>query len=347
MTSEPENRKRRMTPSGRTGNTGWDAAARIGAALSVLWLVMIATAFLMVPSGGGTDAAADPVRPVLTLVAVLLPLVLIWMAVLSARNMRALRGENRRLKAAFNELRGAGSEPTDTPPPDTATDELQKRIDELAHGQKKVEAALARLNSLNLQATQRPPQSRQAPAPREAEVEPVVDADQTAFALEPPEPQDAPVSVDDFVRAMNFPVDATDTDGFRALQAARRDHMIAGLLRSSEDVLTLLAEDGIYMDDLDPDRSRPDVWRSFAHGERGGAVSSLGGVRDRDSLARAAGLMRQDPVFRDCAHHFLRRFDTALGRFEPVASDADLVAFADTRSARAFMLLGRVSGIFD
>jgi hypothetical protein len=32
---------------------------------------------------------------------------------------------------------------------------------------------------------------------------------------------------------------------------------------------------------------------------------------------------------------------------EPRASDSDLTALSDTRTARAFMLFGRVTGIFD
>ena len=118
-------------------------------------------------------------------------------------------------------------------------------------------------------------------------------------------------------------------------------------MQSSQDVLTLLSQDGIYMDDLRPDRSRPEVWRRFARGERGRAVAGLGGVRDRSSLALATGRMREDTVFRDSAHHFLRLFDKMLAGFEPDATDEDLVALAETRTARAFMLLGRVAGTFD
>jgi len=101
------------------------------------------------------------------------------------------------------------------------------------------------------------------------------------------------------------------------------------------------------MDDLRPDRARPEIWRQFASGARGRAVAALGGVRDRSSLALTAGRMKQDPIFRDAAHHFLRRFDTAISAFAETASDAELSALGDTRTARAFMLLGRVAGTFD
>ena len=76
-------------------------------------------------------------------------------------------------------------------------------------------------------------------------------------------------------------------------------------------------------------------------------MAGLGGIRDRSSLALTAGRMREDPVFRDAAHHFLRTFDKTFAEFETNASDAELVALADTRTARAFMLFGRVAGVFD
>jgi hypothetical protein len=119
------------------------------------------------------------------------------------------------------------------------------------------------------------------------------------------------------------------------------------LVQAAQDVLTLLSQDGIYMDDLTPDRARPEVWRRFAMGERGRSMAALGGIRDRSSLALSAGRMREDTIFRDAAHHFLRLFDKGLVNFEPEASDEEIAQLADTRSARAFMVLGRVTGAFD
>jgi len=119
------------------------------------------------------------------------------------------------------------------------------------------------------------------------------------------------------------------------------------LVQASQDILTLLSQDGIYMDDMIPDRARPEIWRRFAKGERGRVIASLGGIRDRSCLALTAGRMREDTIFRDAAHHFLRKFDQMLVGLEPGASDAELVDLAETRTARAFMLLGRVAGTFD
>ena len=172
--------------------------------------------------------------------------------------------------------------------------------------------------------------------------------DQPALALlTPSDGPQPPVSVADFIRALNFPDDPKDKEGFRALRLALEDRSMARLIRAAQDVLTLLSQDGIYMDDLRPDRARPEVWRKFAAGERGRPVAALGGVRDRSSLALSAGRMRQDTIFRDAAHHFLRQFDRTFSDFARTASDQDISELAETRTARAFMLLGRVTGTFD
>lgn len=101
------------------------------------------------------------------------------------------------------------------------------------------------------------------------------------------------------------------------------------------------------MDDLSPERARPEIWRRFAAGERGRAIAGLGGIRDRSSLALSSSRMRQDTIFRDSAHHFLRAFDRTFSQMSEALSDQELVQLAESRTARAFMLLGRVAGMFD
>ena len=57
--------------------------------------------------------------------------------------------------------------------------------------------------------------------------------------------------------------------------------------------------------------------------------------------------MRQEAIFRDATHHFLRAFDKTFSGMVEHLSDQDIIAMAETRTARAFMLLGRVAGMFD
>ena len=150
----------------------------------------------------------------------------------------------------------------------------------------------------------------------------------------------------DLIRALNFPENEKDQPGFDALRLALADPRLAPLIRAAQDVLTRLAQEGIYMDDLRPDRARPEFWRAFAEGQRGQAIAPLGGIRDRSCLAITSGRMRSDPEFRASVHLFLREFDRVFARFAARADDSQISALADTRSARAFMLLGRVSGVF-
>lgn len=202
----------------------------------------------------------------------------------------------------------------------------------------------ASLDQLRTQATQagamRPAAMRTEPARAQQE--------QPSLALEPEEAEPLPeLTVDDYIRALNFPESEDDLDGIHALQMALADRDTAKLIRSAQDVLTLLSEDGIFMEDLAPDPARADVWRRFGAGERGAGVASLGGVRDRAVLTLAGARMREDQIFRDAAHHFLRTFDRSFAGFERAATDGEIMAFADSRTARAFMLLGRVAGTFD
>jgi len=161
---------------------------------------------------------------------------------------------------------------------------------------------------------------------------------------------DAPASpeptIEDYLLALNFPDSPEDGEGIAALQMVLADPEAARLIRSAQDVLTLLAQDGIFMDDLHPEPPRPELWRRFAGGERGAATRGVGAVHDRAALTVAAARMREDHIFRDAAQHFMRSFDRSLPAFGEYATDGELAALADTRTARAFMLVARAGGAF-
>ncbi len=315
-----------------------DAARRstrtemVASALSIIWLVAVAAYIFVAPDGVGTLGL------VMTLMMVFLPIAVIWVAVTTLRSVQELRSEAARLQSTVETMRASWVQSQVQP-------SVEKKLDEIERATKSTETALATFTSRRDTALTQPSADRKAAlvVPQR----PTGD-DQPALALgTPAEDLRPPLSVADFVRALQFPESPEDKDGFRALRLALEDRKVAKLIRAAQDVLTLLAQEGIYMDDLKPERARPELWRSFAQGERGGAVAGLGGIRDRSSLALTAGRMREDPVFRDAAHHFLRTFDKTFAEFETNASDAELVALADTRTARAFMLFGRVAGVFD
>jgi hypothetical protein len=309
----------------------------IAIVVSLIWLVGVALFFLVLPGEGDGAAQVDSLRFVMTLMAIFLPIAMVWIAALAARSAKIVRTESRRLQAAIDGMRqtyvadrqsrGTGIEPT-----------VERKLNEIARATQKTETALATF------ATSRPSERMvAAPQPQtsSADDQPSLALGTTAEDIAPP------ISRPDLVRALNFPDTDTDEVGFAALRRALKDRTAKQLIRASQDVLTLMSQDGIYMDDLRPDRARAEVWRRFAHGERGKAAASLGGIRDRSSLALTAGRMREDAIFRDAAHHFLRKYDQMLVAFEVEASDEDIAALAETRTSRAFMLLGRVTGAFD
>ena len=339
MADQPH--KSSPTPLGiydRPKRDGISGVEVIAIALSVVWLVGAAVFFLTLPEETTPSTDRDGLRFLMTMLAIFMPVAMIWVAATAARASRVMREESQRLQAAIDAIRQAyisqsqnrdfGNEPSVT-----------RKLDEIAAATRKTETALATFSSRR-EVPNNDKRAKPAPAP-ESDDQPALALGTTAEDIT------LPLGNSDFIRAMNFPETAEDEVGFAALRRALQDRQARQLVQASEDVLTLLSQDGIYMDDLRPDRARPELWRRFAKGERGQQMAGLGGVRDRSSLALSAGRMREDIIFRDAAHHFLRKFDQMLAAFEPSASDEDIIALSETRTSRAFMLLGRVTGTFD
>ncbi len=342
MTDAPkDNDSGKSTPLGLYDRPRRDqvtAVEIIAVALSLLWLAGAVAFFVFAPKGAAQNI--DGLRFIMTLLAVFMPVAMIWVAATAARSSRVMREESQRLQTAIDAVRQAqiAQQQRGAVPQEAS---VSQKLDEIAEAAKKTETTLATFHTTRHQRIRpnvQPVETTQTPA----------DIDQGSLALgTPAEELSPPLPTDDFILALNFPETADDEIGFAALRRALRDRNAAKLIQAAQDVLTLLSQEGIYMDDLRPDMARPEVWRDFAQGARGRSVASLGGVRDRTSLALTAARMKKDPIFRDAAHHFLRRFDQMFVEFEPVATDAEISSLGETRTARAFMLLGRVAGTFD
>lgn len=315
------------------GRFSFSRTEAIALGLSVLWLAACALYFMVLPSTA--EEGAGSLRFIMTLLAIFLPVAMIWVAATAARASLIMRDESARLQAAIDGVR----EVVLADRKDRAAGALHPSIEDalgnLAATAKRTEEALA------LMATPRAQQTRLVRGHAEG------GDDQPALALgTPAEDLAPPLETSDLIRALNFPESEDDHAGIEAMRRTLAHHGPAQVIQASQDMLTLLSQDGIYMDDLHPEPGRPDVWRRFAKGERGRAVAGLGGVRDRSSLALTAARMREDQIFRDTAHHFLRKVDQMLARYEADLTDEDIVALSQTRTSRAFMLLGRVSGTF-
>ncbi|MGZ9809423.1 hypothetical protein ACXN5S_03070 [Pseudoroseicyclus sp. H15] len=322
MPGQPHDPGLDLAPPARPTLSGGDVVA-LG--LSLLWIALAAGWFFLRPEG----VAEETLGTIIAVMAVILPLAVIWMVAAAVRSARIVREESRRLQAAIDAIRhdyieerqsrGASLPVAPQPTPAPAPEALPEPPLTFS----------SRRNRLP------------DPPAEAAEAQPRLALGTPADELGPPLP------LGDFIRALNFPDNEGDEAGFSALRRALKDRRARQLIQASQDVLTLLSQEGIYMDDLKPDRARPEIWRRFAVGERGGLVSGLGGIRDRACLALTIGRMREDTIFRDAAHHFMRLFDRILGEIEPELTDEELAALTETRTARAFMLLGRVTQAFD
>ena len=290
-----------------------DRLTTVGYTLTGIWLFLVALFWLLGPAG--TDGGPSRVARLVSIMGTVLPLALIWLGVSLARQLAILRAEAEDLRARLAHLRGDAAPLDDLPPP----------APRMAPPAEQQTAAAPR---------------PAAPLPKARQT---ADQRQTALRFET---QGAPVDAATLIRALNFPDGPDDVEAIDALRHALKDPNQSKVLRAAQDVVTLMAGQDVYMDDLPPEMARPDVWRRYAAGERGSAVAALGGIHHQPALEIAAAMLREDEIFRDTAHHFLRHFDGLTARLVPELDDLQIAVLADSRSSRAFMLLGRVSGVF-
>jgi len=304
----------------------------IGIALAIMWLGVSAYVLL-----NATDLAAGMLTSILL---IFMPVCILWVSVMVIRTSHRMKQESQRLNVAIEARRKAYIDQAKMSGVPASESNVNKRLDQIAESQRKTETAIAMFTSSRLAQSNRSQAEISGPVSTEGEQQTVLELGTPVEVLA------EPLKNEDFVKALHFPEDANDEEGFAALRRALADRNTNQLIQAAQDVLTLLSQDGIYMDDLRPDMARPEIWRRFAQGERGRTIAALGGIRDRSSLALTNVRMKKDPVFRDAAHHFLRLFDKGFAKFEDGATEAEISALSETRTARAFMLLGRVAGTF-
>lgn len=293
---------------------------------TVIWIVLCAVLFWSAEPLA--DVLQAPFLQVVLAVSAALPVAMIWVIAFTMKSARISRGQNERLLHAVRSMREAQASQAGR---DAGADPgLQRKISELADGQERLEATVAQL--LDAEGMTDPEAGKPAILRRQAPHE---------------QEESKPLTVAELIQAMNFPDTAEDMKGMAAYRRGLKDQTIGGLIRASEDILTLFSREALYMDDLTASRTRPETWRKYANGGRGQEIAELGGDLDRECLALVEGQMNQDSVFRDAAEHFLRKFDKTFSELSDHLSNQEISALADTRTARAFRLLGKVTGLFE
>ncbi|MCZ4259526.1 hypothetical protein O4G76_01555 [Limimaricola sp. G21655-S1] len=323
MSDDPDSPEIRPVAAPATGSaTGREAdapapwelmgrAERIAAGVSLGWVVIAGAAMAI----GGQPL----VGPVLVIV---VPVALLWMGLFASHASRSAREEAHRLRAEIQTLqRSLRTQSRGGLPP-----EMDRRLAAIERAARQTETALAGFG------VSRP--SEPEPEPEPAEEAPAAPAAPALSRIE-------------MARALNFPDNDQDLEGFAALRAALRDTRARQLIQASQDVLTLLSQDGIYMDDLAPPQAPAEAWRALARGERGAPLERLAYGLDEDGFAGiAAARLSSDTIFRDTVQHFLRLFDRMLDEYCDGADDDEIALLAETRTGRAFRLLGAAAGNF-
>lgn len=315
--------------AGLRGGAGAGRATAIGLGATVLWLLMVLLFWWLAPGDGAEGGGGVRLA---TLVGVLMPVALIWLAVGTARALAGLRDEAEALRAELLRMRRAA--------PAGAAEEAGP-------------LPLAAFPAMPAATPPRPqPQERAAPAAARAPASRLMPARPAARRAEAPQPSldlGTPAAVEvlpgDLIAALNFPDGPDDHAAVAALRHALTDPETARLIRAAQDAVTLLAARGFYMDDQPPPAVPAETWRRFAEGVRGEPVAGIGAGGDAAEAAALAESLRGDVVFRDAAHHFLRHWDRMLGSRLPGLSDDEAVRLAATRSGRAFVALARATGI--
>lgn len=304
----------------------------IGLAASAAWLALAGLFAAFVPGNGGQGAGW-----LVWTVGFVMPLALIWLAVWSARSLSLLRQEAGDLRALLAQMRDGGvsgpvqsARPVDSQPGPAATQDAFADS-----GSGRGPAALPPSAGARM-ATRRP-----APAASR----PVAAQDGRQASLQLDSPAMAELTAPELYFALNFPDGPEDREAIRCLRLALSDPGMARLIRAAQDVVTLLAGQGVYMDELRIPETDPDLWHRFAEGARGEAIAGLAVIGDDAALHIAGEMLRGDEVFRDVAHHFLRHFDRLLNRKAQDEGPQLLAVLAETRSGRAFLLLAQVTGM--
>ncbi len=334
-----------MDTEDRKNKHNEQAALTIAIILTATWIFVIGIIFYLYPDSA-RQIGYDQNLTALLAVGLFLPLILIWIAAVLSRSLSAMRRETMALRKSVEKM----NKTLDVQIVGESGNRdrwIQSQIAQITAHTKQTDSHVSELadKALEDRGQTRPPRNTTAMPgksglPKDtAQADLPLSDDQSA--------SDNPVTIRELIKAMNFPDNSKDTEGFRVLQRAFNDHNTSKLLHAAQDVLTMLSEDGIYMDDIRIDIPAPTAWRSFANGARGKEIAGLGIVRDRTALALTTTRLKNDSKFRETVHQFITQFDTILTEFEKAAEDSELTQMGQTRSAAAFMLLGRISGAFD
>ena len=155
-----------------------------------------------------------------------------------------------------------------------------------------------------------------------------------------------PLTWDLILKALHFPKDKNDLPGFSALDITRQNNTFSELLQVSEDFLNLIAQDGIYLDDLEIEPPPVEAWLNFISVDQNRNKKRLNCVGIDRQIKRLKSRIKLDAIFRDTSLMLMRRFDILLRDHLKLADDDQIFKIAETRSGKAFLIVGKLSDSF-
>ena len=221
MTDSDTRKERGIGVNAKPDEPSLSSTEVVAASVSLIWLLLCGGYFLFLGSAAEADGsdAVDSLRFVMTLLAVFMPVALIWVAAAAARSSRIVREESRRLQIAIDALRqtyiadrqGRGSA--------VSSSTVEKKLNEIAHMARLTESRLATFSTSRLApAPQSGSGGMSAPPPPAT----LLGDDQPALALGTNvEEVLPPLGRGELIRALNFPDTDKDEEGFSALRRER------------------------------------------------------------------------------------------------------------------------------
>lgn len=330
-----------LVPKGMARTPTRAGTMRLALWASVGWLVVIGAYAVGFFAGGLAEPAPQPqaLTALLFLLGAAGPVLMMAFAAMLLDRAEALRAELAALRSGLPS--GDGSEPNRFAR--QAAEQSRLAASRLEAVEKALGEVAAVLATQGDGGSPRPERRTAPPQPQAVAGQPALPFDEASNPTAAPR-----IPWGDIARALEFPRNADDTAGFDAVRSAIRDPEVARLLQAAEDVLTMLAADGLHMEDLVPDHASLAAWRAYGEGARGQKATAIGGIRDEAVLAPVRARVRGDAIFRDACLVFIRRWNSLVGRvLGEMGEDPLLRDMADTRSGRAFMLVARAMGAFD
>ena len=291
--------------------------------LSALWAGFAIIVLFASQMGSNLNVDADTLRNAVALIS---PILLIWLAAAHFRSSRNTRDDIWALHSELNSLReslqseaqheenGFQEEPVDT----YAEPELPV---ETVPSTESYEPALP--------LTTYTESEEQSETPVPTHPEPTHSAHMS-------------LPLDTLIRALSFADHEDDTEGFEAIDRAMDDEATARLLDASQDVLHRLSALDIFVDNLTLDIAQPEVWRFHAANANKSEIATLGAIAETDVLGLVANLLELDGQFRESAQNLIHQVNDQMMNIIGDADADQVVAFAHSRTIRAFILLGNI-----